>query len=355
MKSKVYFVPVKDADDIKRVSERLKALLASSGVMDFIREEDKIAVKAHFGEEGNTGYVRAEYAGVICRDIISRGAKPFLSDTNTLYKGKRTNPKDHLDLAKSHGFTKEITGCKVIIPDDTNKEDTLDVPVNGKLVKTAKLARIFVEADGIVAINHFKGHMLSGFGGAIKNIAMGCAMREGKMMQHCDVCPEVNEENCIGCGECVKICPANAIIIVSQKANVDGKKCIGCGNCAAVCPTWAMFVFSSSGESVQKKMVEYAYAALKGKAKKRAFINFAVKINKECDCWGMENPRIGPDIGILASSDPVSVDRACFDLVMKTCGKNIFKEAHPEQNSQIQLNYAKALGLGSLEYELLEA
>lgn len=354
MKSKVYFIPIEASDNIQIINEKIKRLLKESAIFDFIQKQYKVAIKIHFGEEGNTGFVSPMHVRIICDAIINRGATAFLSDANTLYRGKRLNSKDHLGLAYEHGFTKEKTGVDVIIPDDANKNEVIEVEINQKFIKRAKLARIFIDADAIVAINHFKGHILTGFGGALKNIGMGCATREGKLAQHCDVSPVVYADQCSGCGECEIVCPAGAIHLKDKKSVLDSSKCIGCASCMAVCKTMALFVDLGAGDKTQEKMVEYSLAVLKGKNKRAGFINFANKINKECDCWGMENPRIAPDVGILASLDPVSIDKASFDLINKACGKDIFRAVHPDQDGMKQLVYAEKLGLGSLDYELIE-
>ncbi len=353
MKSKVYFTVVENSNQAQVVKAKLNMLLKESRVLDFISRKAKVAVKVHFGEEGNTGFVNAEYVRVVCDGIAGRGATAFLVDTNTLYRGRRTNSQDHLKLAYEHGFTKEIAGAKVIIPDDSKKDDIIAVQINQKMLKTAKIARIFTDADAFVAVNHFKGHMLTGFGGALKNTGMGCAVREGKLAQHCDVSPVVHKDQCSGCGACEQICPVAAITMENNKAQVDKAKCIGCASCIGVCPTMAMFGDLWAGAAVQEKMMEYAYAVLKDKLGRQAFINFAVKINKECDCWGMDNPRIGPDVGILASSDPVAIDKASLDLVIQASGEDIFKQAHPDQDGMVQLKYAHEIGLGNLDYELI--
>lgn len=353
MKSKVCFVSVNKSDNSGSICDKVKKLIEESKVFDFINQGQRVAVKIHFGEEGNTGFVNPEYVRVVCDKITAKGANAFLSDANTLYPGKRLNSKEHLKLAHRHGFTKQATGLEVIIPDDSKKENTIDIRINQKFIKTAKLARLFIDADAVVAISHFKGHMLSGFGGALKNLAMGCATREGKLAQHCDVSPVVQTDNCTGCGECQVVCPAAAIGIVNKKSVIDKSKCIGCASCIAACPTMAMFIDAGAGCALQEKMAEYAFAVLQEKQKRSGFINFALKINKECDCWGTDNPRIAPDLGIFASSDPVSIDKACFDLVNQACGRDIFKAAHPDQDGLIQLEYAQKLGLGSLDYDLI--
>jgi len=353
MKSRVYFIAVGNEEETSSVNNKLNALLKESKVLDFIRPGYKVAVKMHFGEEGNTGFVNPAYAAVICGQILKKGCEASLSDTNTLYRGRRLNSEDHLKLAAEHGFTESSMGVKVVIPDDTNKENVSSVDIGQQLIKSAKVCRLYIDADAIVAISHFKGHMLTGFGGAIKNIGMGCASREGKLAQHCDVSPVVYADQCEGCAECEKACPAAAISIINNKSVIDRSKCVGCASCMAVCPTMAMFVDLGSGIKVQEKMAEYAYAVIKEKKNRSAFINFALKINKECDCWGAENPRIAPDAGIFISNDPVSADKATLDLVNKLSGRDIFREAHPDHEGIRHLKYAEGLGLGNLDYELI--
>jgi len=354
MKSRVYFISVGSLDSQLLINQKLKRLIDESKVLDFIRKKTKVVLKLHFGEEGNTGFIRPQHVRVVTDAVIGRDGSVFLADANTLYRGRRLNSKDHLALAYEHGFTKEITNADVVIPDDTQEKNVVSVEINQKFIKRAKVARIFIDTDALVAVSHFKGHILTGFGGALKNVGMGCATRPGKLAQHCDLAPVVYADKCIGCGECEVICPVKAIKLVSEKSVVDVTKCIGCASCLAVCPTLAMFIDFKAGSQVQDKMVEYSLAVLKDKKKKSGFINFAIKINKECDCWGMENPRIAPDVGILASVDPVSIDQASFDLVNKACGKDIFKDTHPGQDGTRQLEYAQSIGLGSLDYELIE-
>jgi len=354
MKSKVYFIAVKESENVLTIAKKVKILCEESKVLTFISQHDRVAVKMHFGEKDNTGFVKPEYLRIICDGIVAKGARAYLSDTNTLYRGQRTNSKDHLAIAALHGFTKKATGVEVIIPDDSKNENTIDIEINQKFIKTAKLVCLFIDADAMVVVSHFKGHMMTGFGGGLKNLGMGCAARGGKLMQHAEIAPIVYEQKCTGCGECEKICPTKAIRIENHKSVINGLKCIGCASCIAVCPYLAIDVpWESGGKTMQDKMIEYALAVMKGKKEKAAFFNFAIKITKECDCLAKDDPRVAPDIGILASTDPVSIDKASFDLVNKACGRDIFKELHPHRDSARQFNYAHKLGLGNLDYELI--
>ena len=355
MKSKVYFVGVGNSDTSETICDKFRALISQSRVLDFIQKDQEVAIKIHFGEDGNTGYVKPQYVRIIVDEILKKQAKCFLADTNTLYRGKRTNSADHIKLAYEHGFTKAGCGSEVIIPDDTKKENVAEKIINQKFIKRAKIARIFSDAHSLVGIAHFKGHIMTGFGGALKNIGMGCASREGKLAQHSDISPLVYVNKCIGCGECIKACPAGAIFMKDNLAYIDPSKCIGCATCIAACLQGAIEVnWEAGGSNIQQKLIEYAWAVLKEKKGEIAFINFAIKITKECDCLAKDDPRIVDDVGIFASVDPVSVDKASRDLVNKKAGKDIFKEAHPDQNSMTQLKYAEELGLGNTDYELIE-
>ena len=227
--------------------------------------------------------------------------------------------------------------------------------MKGKFIKNASVLKLYKQADSFISVGHFKGHMMTGFGGALKNIGMGCASREGKLAQHSGVSPIVYIKKCTGCAACEKVCPVDAISIVEKKSVIDKKTCIGCASCIAACEYGAMDVNWGSGASTMvEKMVEYAKAVLDG-MKKTAFVNFALKITAECDCMAKDDPRIVQDVGIFASHDPVSLGQATYDVVFKKAGnKDVFKMAHPSCDSQKQLAYAEKLGLGTRAYELIE-
>jgi uncharacterized protein len=354
MKSKVFFVPVQESDSVSTVQSKLREVLRKSSLLECIGPNGRAVIKMHFGEEGNIGYVRPEYVRTIVDLIAEKKASATLSDTNTLYVGRRVRSAEHEKLAMEHGFTKENTGAPVVVPDERDGEKCVTVSVNKTFVKDAKVLKLYREADILVGVAHFKGHLVTGFGGAIKNIGMGCASREGKLAQHSSVSPIVYTQKCTGCGECVTVCPADAITIVKEKSTIDSAKCIGCASCLAACRFEAIDVNWGQGAgTLQEKMVEYAYAVLHGR-KNNIFINVATKITAECDCLAKDDPRIVDDVGILVSSDPVALDQASFDLVcQKAGGRDVFKESHPKSDNRKQLGHAENLGLGTKEYELV--
>lgn len=354
--SRVYFAKVAESDTVDAVSDKLAHLIDESRVFNFLEDGETAAVKIHFGEEGNTGHVRPEHAGVVCRKIIAKGGKPFLVDTNTLYRGMRIDSAGHIKLARKHGFTKKACGAEVVVPDDTRKGNVSEVKIDSDFFKSAKIASIFLKSDAIVSLAHFKGHIMTGFGGSLKNIGMGCASREGKLAQHSTVTPIVDVKKCKGCMACVKACPSDAIYSEGLRVVIDPAKCIGCATCIAVCANNAIEVdWESGGAELQEKMIDYASAVLSQKKGRLAFINFATRITKECDCLAKDDPSIIPDIGIFASRDPVSVDKACYDACVNASGgRDIFRVVHPDRDASRQLKYAHKKGLGSLDYELIE-
>jgi len=354
MKSNVYFIAVKNSDEPACIGEKLARLIEEGKLLDFIRKEEKVVIKLHFGEKDNTGYVRPEYLRVISEFVHKKEAYPILADTNTLYRGSRTNSRDHRQLAYEHGFTPEKVKARVVIPDDTQKENVQKIHIDEKFIKVAKIAKLFWTADSLISVAHFKGHLMTGFGGALKNLGMGCATREGKLNQHSDISPFVIKRKCTGCRACQETCPAEAIILKEGKSYIDTSKCIGCASCIAACKYNAIELnWEAGGNLLQEKMVEYAKAVLSNKKGRVVFFNFCLKITKECDCLAKDDPRIAADIGILASCDPVAIDKASFELVNKSAGKDIFKEAHPKRDGGKQLNYAAELGLGNLDYDLI--
>lgn len=367
MKSKVFFTDMR-ARPTKNMFEKLKMLLKKSRFHERIQKGDIVAVKIHFGEKGNTAYIRPQFARQVVDFIKGAGGKPFLTDTNTLYVGSRTDTPSHIQVAIENGFDFSITNAPIIIADGLRGEMGIEVEVNLPIYRAVKIAPVIHYADSLVVMTHFKGHELFGFGGAIKNLGMGCACREGKLSLHSNVAPYVQKEKCTGCRICLKWCNYSSIIMEGNLAVIIEEKCVGCGFCIPVCPEGAIHNrWDASSEDVQKRTVEYAMGVYKNKKEKTIFLNFLMNITPACDCYGYSDAPIVPDIGILLSYDPVAIDQASVDLVNKSRGlessrikesfepgRDKFKDIWSEVNWEVQLEYAEKIGLGSRSYEIVE-
>ena len=353
MPAKVYFIKANEKEGAPKVIQKLKKLLDTCGCFGFIKAGELVAVKMTFGEDGNKYFIGPEYTKVVTDKIAESGGAAFLTDANVLYKGKRTNAVDHLNVARKHGFFD--CGVPVIIADGLRSKNYGKITVNRKHFKDVNIARDILDADSLVVFSHFTGHMQTGFGATIKNIGMGSASRSGKQMQHSHVKPEVTPDKCTFCKSCFEVCPVSAIVEKDTKAFVKKEVCIGCAECVATCKFSAIGItWEESDEILQEKMAEYALGALKNKVNKAAFINIAIRIPKECDCWGASNAIIAKDTGLFASLDPVALDKATVDKVIEVQGSDAFKKVHPSTDWRRQLEYAAKIGLGSLEYELIE-
>jgi uncharacterized Fe-S center protein len=331
-----------------------------------------VAVKLHFGEAGNTAHIRPQFVRTVVDRLIEINVKPFLTDTNTLYSGSRTEAYSHLITAYNHGFTREVAGAPVIIADGLRGSNAIVVKTKGKHVKKAHIAADIANSDGIVVLSHFKGHELSGYGGSLKNVGMGCASREGKLEQHSNISPKVTAKKCVGCGECIIHCRGKAIELKGEsgrkKASINPENCVGCAECILSCPQGAIQVqWNESIPIFMEKMMEYASAVLVPKRPKALFLSFLTDVSPLCDCTPFSDRPIVPGIGILASTDPVALDQACADLVneapgnpissLKTAlnsGEDKFKALFPSIDWRHQLLYAEKLGLGSTQYELIQ-
>jgi len=365
--SKVYFTDLRTTPK-RNLFNKIEDLLNRVKLDTKIKKNDIVAVKLHFGEYGNAAYLRPVFLRTIVGKIKELKAKPFLTDTNTLYTGSRSNAVNHLTTAIRNGFDYSCVECPVIIADGLRGSSEAKVAINGEVLKETSIAKEIAEADSIVVVTHFKAHELSGFGGALKNIGMGCATRKGKLIQHSSLAPKVNTETCKGCKVCFDSCPAEAISLVNKKASIYEKKCIGCGECLLICPFNAIETrWDESSDVFQKKIAEYALGALNGKEKKAVYLNFVMQVSPACDCYPSNDAAIVRDIGILASDDPVAIDAAACDLVNNEDsmphtaikhhlgkGEDKWKALYPAIDWNIQLNHAKKIGLGTREYTLIK-
>ena len=376
MTSPVFFSDLK-LQSGKTLLDKLDILLDRADLKGKIREKDLVAIKLHFGEKGNTAFVRP----IFLRRIVDRAkelkGKPFLTDTNTLYTGTRSEAVSHLTTAFENGFTESVVNAPIVIADGLRGNNATKVRIDKPIFKTVSIAREIDMADALITVTHFKGHELSGFGGALKNLGMGCSSREGKLSQHSNISPKVKGKSCKSCERCLSWCAQEAISMRASQSGVetkqavafiDPKKCVGCGECILTCPSGAIQIqWNESIPIFQKKMVEHAYGAVQKKKGKTLYLNFLTQISPACDCYGYSDMPIVRDIGILSSEDPVAIDQASVELVNKEEGNRSsklpknwepegdkFRAIYPEVDWNIQLAYAEEIGLGTREYELIK-
>jgi uncharacterized Fe-S center protein len=353
VKSTVYSYPLSPSatyDDLVRATDRL---FAASGFGNLFQPEESVAVKLHFGEGDNPTYLKAPIARALIARIKAAGGRPFLTDSNTLYRGSRTNAIDHLALAYAHGFTPDGVGAPVIIADGLLGTDHVAVPIQGKHYQEVPVSAAGHHARALIAITHVTGHIAAGFAGSIKNIAMGLSSRAGKLSQHSDMLPDVSETRCVACGTCAERCPTEAIT-VKETAEIDEKKCIGCGECLAVCPNDAItFSWSESSEGLQEKMAEHALAVVSRKPGRIGFLNYIYDVTKGCDCFDTPQEPVLKSLAVLASTDCVAVDKASVDLMNEHTRGDFFRKLYRQIHYDVQFRHGESIGLGSTEYDLV--
>ncbi|ROR01791.1 DUF362 domain-containing protein [Desulfosoma caldarium] len=377
--SAVYFIDLR-ADDACSLLDKITWLLKEAGLAKRIPKRALTAVKIHFGERGNTAFVRPLLVRPIVDAIEAAGGRPFLTDAGTLYVGTRGNAVDHLVTAMRNGFVPEVVGAPVLIADGLDGRDEVAVPVCLQRCQDVYIASALARADALVSVAHFKLHELAGFGGAIKNVGMGGASRRGKLAQHSVMEPKIRPKKCIACGSCVAVCAHDALALVERPegmarpkeaikkvARIDPSKCVGCGSCIHACPEGAIDIqWDKDIAGFMERMVEYTVGALYRKENKSFFINFLTQISPACDCHASADAPIVADIGIMASADPVAIDQASVDMMnaqpvlansrlgnMNPPPADKIRAVYPHIPWEHQLEYAESLGLGFRSYELI--
>lgn len=373
MAAKVFFTDLR-AKNNQSLLDKMERVAGRAGLNKIVEPGDLVAVKIHFGEPGNLAYIRPQYVRRVVDLVKKHQGKPFLTDANTLYRGQRSNSVDHVEAAILNGFDYAVAGAPVIIADGLTGKDYIKVPIPGKHFKEVNIGSAAVHADALVVMSHFKGHELTGFGGALKNLGMGLGSRSGKQQMHSDMLPSVKDKLCTGCARCQLWCPADAIAMEpwdgnkkGQKSRIMEEKCWGCGECGVTCTFDAINInWRTTPQVMQEKTAEYALGAVAGKEGKVVYISFVMDISPECDCYGHNDTAIARNLGIMASLDPVALDHACVDMVnaqptLPGCfieglqaGQDKFEAVHPGVGWMAMLEHAQNLGMGTLEYQLVE-
>jgi uncharacterized Fe-S center protein len=313
-----------------------------------------VGIKIHMGEEGNVTHLRPEFVRYVIDYVKERGCEPVVFDTTTLYSGLRSNAVSYLNLAAKKGFNYASLGAPVVIGDGIKGTSGFTVKIRGLELEEVEVAEIVGDLDSMIVFSHFKGHITAGFGGAIKNLAMGCTTKRGKAAQHRAHMPIVVEESCSGCGLCSKRCPYGAMKVENSKAKVDYDACTGCLECYFACPNRALRIPAQGIEKLQVRLADAALAALKALKSKPLYLNAIINVTPRCDCLGCVMRPIIEDVGLLSSIDPVAIDQASLDLVMRAFrGRNPFLEINGV-SGEGQLEAAERLGLGSRFYELVK-
>ncbi|MGV8175396.1 MAG: DUF362 domain-containing protein [Methanothrix sp.] len=367
MKSAVYFAGIRARSPEDSKQNKILRLFEAAGFHKAVKKGDLTAIKIHFGELGNDSYVSPVLVRPIADKIREIGGRPFFTDTNTLYGGSRANAVVHLQTAEEHGFGRTVAGAPVIIADGLQGDSFREVPIHGKHFSRVKIAGEIASASSMIVVSHFKAHLPAGFGGAIKNLGMGCAPPLGKADQH-STRPIFNADLCIGCRACMDGCPRQAITVEKKISAIDYSLCTGCGKCLRLCPTHALdFDWFVEVPPFMERMTEYALGAVAGKEGRIGFFNFLINITPDCDCVPWSDAPIVPDIGILASKDPVAIDLASYDLVNRQAGlqNSLLQKNHEPGEDKflgvwestmgnIQIDYGEKIGLGRKDYHLIE-
>jgi uncharacterized Fe-S center protein len=372
-KAKVYFTDFRTVAFGDGLPAKLKKLIRKAGIGQIDMDGKFAAIKLHFGELGNISYLRPNYARAVADVVKELGGKPFLTDCNTMYPGSRKNALEHLECAWENGFTPLTVGCPILIGDGLKGTDDIAVPVEGgEYVKEARIGRAIMDADVFISLTHFKGHEMTGFGGAIKNIGMGCGSRAGKTDQHSSGKPHINQNLCRGCRRCLRECASNALVFndSGKKMTVNRENCVGCGRCLGSCNFDAIsFDNDAAVELLNRRMAEYTKAVVDGRP--CFHISLVVDVSPNCDCHGENDVPILPDLGMFASFDPLALDQACADACLRAIplpGSQLFENmakpgfinrhdhftnSSPESEWRTCLEHAEKIGLGTRDYELI--
>ncbi|MFC1563064.1 DUF362 domain-containing protein [candidate division KSB1 bacterium] len=355
MAEKVYYISLIADEAADVLEKKVVKLFKRSNLGKCFEAKDIVGVKVHIGEKGNITYLPPHFVKYLVTMLRKSSCLPFLTDTNVLYKGNRNNAVDHIMLANEHGYNIENTGAPFVVMDGLMGRNEIEIEINCENYKNVPIAAEAVYASSLLVVTHVTAHVACGLGSTIKNLGMGFSSRKGKLNQHSQLPPEVIESKCTGCGICHKMCPTDAIIMKDKKAVIIEEKCISCGECIAICRYDAItFKWASTSEVLQKRIAEHALGVMKNKKDKIGFITFMINQTNQCDCMGIKMKRTLPDFGVLAGFDPVAVDKAVLDISQEKYKTDISSSSFPSIDPTIQLKYGEKIGLGSMDYKLIQ-
>jgi uncharacterized Fe-S center protein len=321
-------------DTSKNLLAEANRLYDEAKTFDCIQKGDLVAIKLHVGELGNPYYVQPFFVHEIVRRVKEAGGKPFLTDSNTYYLAERHNAYDHMNTAYMNGFGM----APFIVADGLKSENFCLIKTRGVL-EEIEVSGVIAQADAMIVVSHCKGHELSGFGGAIKNLGMGCTPRAGKLRQHRTIGLEIDTSKCVGCGKCKETCAFHLPDIIEGKAHITSSECMRCPMCIGNCPLDA--IRYTDKQNLCRALASAAYGVLSTfKPQKVSYISFAKDIAEGCDCLPNPGPIVLEDVGVFAADSPVSIDAA----FLQSDDYKVFNEAS-EVDCMVQVTEAKALGI----------
>ncbi len=323
----------KQVEDLRAL---LQALPAPFG------RHDRVGVKLHWGERGNTSHLPPDFAREVVRWLQARGCAPFVFDTTVLYSGGRRTAKDSLATAAAHGFTERFLGCPLVVADGPDGRAVMEIPAGYRHFAAVQVADLLDRTEGFVLFSHFKGHLATLFGGAVKNLSMGFSSRAHKQRMHADARPILKKNKCTRCGACIALCPAGAAAAGRDGFPVyDAGLCIGCCQCIASCPEVALkIIWGTNREAFQERLVETAAALWRRIGDRTVAINALLRMTRNCDCMTGNNPVLAPDRGFVSGNHPVAVDA----VSLTKAGVAAFERVHPGVPWQRQFSYAREIG-----------
>jgi len=349
---------------------KLHELIRKVDISSLVNKDEYVAIKTHLGSEGAFRIVRPYFLKIISDNIRQLEGIPFITET------RRIKTLEYLDLARSHGISHGTVGAPVIMADGLYGKDAVVVK-SGPVLDKIAIASAIYDVPSMVVVTHCKGHIQSGYAGAIKNLSMGCTCSDeryegkkvsrGRLHAIDERSMGWKEELCDFCEQCVDICPTHSIHHRDGKI-VRDDSCWLCLRCTRICPTGALYG-TMSQEDFQTGIAEAAKTVLETFEKgKVLYINFLIEIQPECDCMPACDVPFVQDYGIMASYDIVALEQACYDYINKGVplplsyaeeqglseGDELIPGMHEKTMPQIAIDELEKLGVGSKKYEIIE-